>query len=667
MQEKVATTRRIKFLRRTDQTTANATYTNARSRLENSLVSRYEQNLTKLTDFYMQRAKEQWIKDGDRNTSFFHRAILKRRRRNTIVSIKDENNVIHYMPKQISNTLVNYFRHIFASLNVNFGRPYICSQLPQDNQDFTYSVPDRQELWEILQDMKRNASPGPDGFNVEFYIATWSWIGDDVANLVRSFFESGIMPAHINDTHIVLIPKKLASQVPADYRPINLCNVVYKLIAKALANRLKPHLPDYIHPSQQAFIKGRRVSNNIIIAQEITHSFTISSWKHQAFMLKIDLAKTFDRLEWNFIVQALSRKGLHGHFINLIHSCISSPTFSIVINGQPFARFRSDRGIRQGCPLSPYLFVLAINDLSLALQDAMSHSSLQGVMLGPNCPPYTRCFLRTTLLICGNATIQEAKVMKQILNSFCSMSGQTPNWAKSGIIFSKHVQDCTANAIKHIFPVADIDASFIHLGHPLILPAKNRASAYSFVLDKFKSKLTSYKADKLSHAARLELIKSVFSSIPVYYMSNILFSKKFISKLTAIIRTFWWTGVREENTTHALCLKSWKDICSPKKEGGLGIRNLQAMNQSLILMTAWRIAQNPDDQLHKILQAKYFPDSSIWRPKTNMPKSAFWASVLKVLHILKAHSFYQLTQGNISIWSSPWCSEWVSEMECGSC
>lgn len=211
--------------------------------------------------------------------------------------------------------------------------------------------------------------------------------------------------------------------VPADYRPISLCNVVYKLIAKCLANRLKPHLPDYIHPSQQAFIAGLRISNNIIIAQEITHSFALSSWDDQAFMLKIDLAKAFDRLEWNFIVAALSRKGLHGHFINLVHACISSPIFLVVVNGQPFARFRSDRGIRQGCPLSPYLFVLAINELSLALQDAMSNRSLQGIVLGQNCPPPIHSLLFVDdLLICGRANIQEATTMKEILQSFCCMS-----------------------------------------------------------------------------------------------------------------------------------------------------------------------------------------------------------------------------------------------------
>jgi len=229
---------------------------------------------------------------------------------------------------------------------------------------------------------------------VEFYIATWNWIGQDVYALLRSFFETCILPAHINESHIALIPKKLVPLIPADYRPISLCNVIYKLITKFLANRLKPHLPDYIHPAQQAFIEGRRISNNIIIAQEINHSFALSSWKEKDFMLKIDLAKAFDRVEWNFIVSALSHKGLHGHFINLIHACISSPTFSVIINGQPSTKFKSKRGIRQGCPLLPYLFFLTINELSIALQEALPNSSLTGIILGPNCPPIHSSFCR---------------------------------------------------------------------------------------------------------------------------------------------------------------------------------------------------------------------------------------------------------------------------------
>jgi hypothetical protein len=246
------------------------------------------------------------------------------------------------------------------------------------------------------------------------------------------------------------------------------------------------------------------------------------------------------------------------------------------------------------------------------------------------------------------------------LQDFCIQSGQTPNWGKSGIIFSKHVSVSTRQAIKQIFPVPAIDNNVVHLGHPLIIPGKHRTAAYNFVFDKFKSKLSTYKADQLSHAARLELIKCIFSSIQVYYMSNILFTKKFLNKLTSIIRNFWWTGIREETKSRSLCLRAWKDICSPKNEGGLGIRNLQAINQGLILMAAWRIADQPNNFFHAVLKSKYFPDSSIWRPKPNVPKSAFWASILKILPILKAHSFYQVGKGEISIWSTPWCDNWAS-------
>ncbi|CAM0910858.1 unnamed protein product [Alopecurus aequalis] len=376
-------------------------------------------------------------------------------------------------------------------------------------------------------------------------------------------------------------------------------------------------------------------------------------------MLKIDLAKAFDRLEWSFICSALARKGLHGHFINLVRACITSPTFAVLINGQASDTFVSTRGIRQGCPLSPTLFILAINELSLTLQEALQDNHLTGIKLGPNCPPIHSLLFADDLLVCGDASILEATRIKQLLDAFCRSSGQFPNWSKSGILFSKHVPPQVAQDIRSVFPVPLTDASFLHLGHPLILPAKNRSDAYSFILDKFKNKLNNYKANSLSHAARLELINSVFSSIPVYYMSNLIFPTKFIAKITAIIRQFWWVGVSADQTRKPLCLLAWKDICLPKKEGGLGIHNLRAVNLALMISAAWRIARQPDSHIYKVLQAKYFHDSSIWKPKPNVPKSAFWSSILKVIPLLQQNSFYQITSGNISIWSTPWCDSWT--------
>jgi len=149
---------------------------------------------------------------------------------------------------------------------------------------------------------------------------------------------------------------------PKDFRPISLCNVSYKIIVKSLADRIKNHLPHIIHPSQSAFVQGRHIASNIIIAQEIIHSFNLKSWKQNAFLLKLDLAKAFDRIEWSFIVKAMRRHGFHNHFINLVHSCISTTTLFVIINGEPATSFYPQRGIRQGCPLSPYLF---IRDFSL--------------------------------------------------------------------------------------------------------------------------------------------------------------------------------------------------------------------------------------------------------------------------------------------------------------
>jgi hypothetical protein len=141
-------------------------------------------------------------------------------------------------------------------------------------------------------------------------------------------------------------------------------------------------------------------------------------------------------------------------------------------------------------------------------------------------------------------------------------------------------------------------------------------------------------------------------------MSNILFSKKFLAKLTAIIRNFWWTGVQEDQTTKCLCLRAWADICVDKKAGGLGIRNLQAINQGLILSAAWRLAKEPHSQLAQILKAKYHHDTSIWRAKHNIPKSAFWTAILKVRPLLISATAYQIVDGDSSLWSTPWVQGW---------
>ena len=543
------------------------------------LIAQHENILAKEEAFHRQRYKHNWCAFGDRNTKFFHQAIIKRAKRNTITHFLNPDGSYATAQSQLANAANNYFVNLFASDNncrsqENSWASHFYHMEQIEDNSFTNSTPTMEEIQRIVSNMRSNAAPGPDGFNAGFYKAAWNWVGKDVATVVTDFYENNIFHNEINRTHIALIPKIPSPDTPKDYRPISLCNVIYKIIAKTLAKRIKIHLPHIIHPAQAAFMQGRHIASNIILAQEIIHSFNLKSWKQKAFMLKVDLAKAFDRIEWHFIDTAMQRLGFKDRFIQLVYTCISSTTMAVIINGEPRPEFNPRRGIRQGCPLSPYLFIIAINELALCLQNNSARNNIQGITLGPNCPRIHAFLFANDLIICGQANAAEASKIHAILQNFCAVSGQTPNLSKSSILFSRNVDNQSKKEVKKIFPVNDLLPNMIYLGHPLIFNHSDRCKAYDFIINKFRAKLNKLRSNKLNHAGRLTYINSVLASIPIYYMSTILFSKNFIDKITAIVRKFWWAGVQDENASTSFHFRSWKDICRPKDEGGLGIRDL---------------------------------------------------------------------------------------------
>ena len=264
------------------------------------------------------------------------------------------------------------------------------------------------------------------------------------------------------------------------------------------------------------------------------------------------------------------------------------------------------------------------------------------------------------LIICGQANLHEAQTIHRTLYDFCHQSGQIPNLNKSSILFSRNVPNHIKNDIRGVFRVPDLQPNTLHLGHPLIFNHKDRNRAYAFIKNKFHTKFTTVKANKLNHAGRLTYIQSVLSSIPVYYMSTILFSKTFIEELTAIIKRFWWSGIQEESSTKPIHFRSWEDICQNKNNGGLGIRNLHLVNKSLIMNAAYNIVTNKNTLLSAVIKAKYYPNSSFWTIPNSTTKSAFWSSVLQVRKDLSSNVHLQLHDGNSSIWSSPWFPLWNS-------
>jgi hypothetical protein len=168
-----------------------------------------------------------------------------------------------------------------------------------------------------------------------------------VSSAIIHFFNSGSLDDSINKTYIALIPKKTSLEHVTDFRPISLCNVIYKLISKVLANRLKTILPHIISGSQSTFIPGRLIYDNILPAYETMHSMQTCMWSKIGIMgFKLDMHKAYDRVEWNFLEAAMIKMGLEARWVQIVMTCVTSVQFAVLVNGSPGEWFRPSRGIR---------------------------------------------------------------------------------------------------------------------------------------------------------------------------------------------------------------------------------------------------------------------------------------------------------------------------------
>lgn len=187
-------------------------------------------------------------------------------------------------------------------------------------------------------------SPGPDGFTGIFYKHYWEIIKEDFIHVIKYFFLIGTFLQELNHTHIVLIPKTDSPNTVNQFRPISLSNVCYKIIAKILANRLKLVLTSFISPFQSAFIPEKFIQENTIIAQEISILWKKTKRKKGLMAIKIDMDKAFDYIEWDFLFKVFRCLGFQPTWINWIKVCITTVSYSIVINGEPHGFIKPTRG-----------------------------------------------------------------------------------------------------------------------------------------------------------------------------------------------------------------------------------------------------------------------------------------------------------------------------------
>ena len=330
---------------------------------------------------WRQKSIEIWLKEGDRNTGFFHRMANSHRRRNSISSIRiNGRNLVK--EDEVKEGLVRAFQCLlfaptswrlsFPDLDVNLIGEDHCAKLEE--------MLTEEEILAAISGLNDDKAPGPDGFPIAFWSFSWEFVKEEVMGFFREFFLHDQFVKSLNATFLVLVPKGRTVEDLKDLRPISLVGSLYKILSKVLANRIRRVMSLAISQHQNAFVEGRQILDAVLIANEAVDY--ILRGKEKGILCKLDIEKAYDHIRWDFLLQMLERMGFGPKWIRWINWCISTASFSVLINGSPAGFFGSSRGLRQGDPLSPYLFVIGMEALSCLLKRAVEGNFISGCRFG---------------------------------------------------------------------------------------------------------------------------------------------------------------------------------------------------------------------------------------------------------------------------------------------
>ena len=527
-----------------------------------------------------QRSRITYLAEGDANTKFFHLQACHRSRKNYITKIRTPDAFI-FKDNEMAQAIFDHFDSILGTpgsqeLKVDFDS-LLLPALGDSCFDHCFS---EEEIWEAINDMPVDKALGPDGFTGLFYKTAWSIVKADIMRAfqaiwsldARSFFL-------VNQAYMVLLRKKNEADEIGDFRPISLVHSFAKLFTKVLARRLAPHMCSLVRPNQSAFIRTRVIHENykaVHLTAKLLHRSKVPS-----SLLKIDIAKAFDTVNWVFLLELLQHFGFSRRWVNWISILLSSASTRIILNGSPGRRICHARGLRQGDPLSPLLFVLVMEVLNALLHLADEHELLD--KLHPKIGE--RIFLYADDVVIFSSTEQhDLMLIRIILEIFGCASGLKVNPNKCHISPIQCDLQATANLVAN-FPGKIDPFPIKYLGIPLGILKLGKSDLQPLV-DKVANRLPRWKAGMMTRAGRTVLIKSTLSAIPIHTSFVVKLSPWVISKIDSYRRNFLWRGAGEARGGH--CLLAWASVCRPPDMGGLGIIDLHLFGRALRMKWLWQ-------------------------------------------------------------------------------
>lgn len=315
------------------QTSLAKYHSNFLIQLEKQLLKDLNDIFKKERLIWAQKAGMNWRRYADFNTRYFHLLAKIKKSRGKILALKDSDGNWVSDNQELKIMATSYFRQMFQTRHVSSSWAVNLSSKntikDQDCIALLKPITDEEVKYNLFQ-MDPIKSPGPDGIQPVFYQTFWNDIGPSIVKFCKTCFESATISEEINSSYITLIPKSDQPESMAEFRPIGLCNTIYKLITKIITNRIRPILGGIISPLQSSFIKGRGIEDNIIVVKEVAHHFHKAKKGKNIMALKLDLTKAYDSLEWSFIRDTLLSYKFPGKLIDLIMCCITTPKIAVL-------------------------------------------------------------------------------------------------------------------------------------------------------------------------------------------------------------------------------------------------------------------------------------------------------------------------------------------------
>ncbi|KAJ9707046.1 hypothetical protein PVL29_002163 [Vitis rotundifolia] len=382
---------------------------------------------------WRQKVRVKWVKEGDCNSKFFHKVANDRRNRKFIKEPENERGLVLNNTESITEEILLYFEKLYASPT---GEPWIVEGLDwcpilEESAGRLDSPFTEEEISKAIFQLDRDKAPGPDGFTIAVFQDCWDVIKEDLVRVFAEFHRSGIINQSTNASFIVLLPKKSLTKKISDFRSISLITSLYKVIAKVLSERLRGVLHETIHSSQGAFVQGRQILDVVLIANEIVDERRRSG--EEGVIFKIDFEKAYDHVRWDFLDHVLEKKGFSPRWRKWMSGCLSSVSYAVLVNGNAKRWVKTSRGLRQGDPLSPFLFTLVADVLSRFLLRAEERNMLEGFRVGRNRTRVSHLQFADDTIFFSNSREEELQTLKSLLLVFGHISGLKVNLDKSNI------------------------------------------------------------------------------------------------------------------------------------------------------------------------------------------------------------------------------------------